>query len=168
MDIGNAALPCRGIAQVPHIYFTHKGGICLNLGRGHILHMRMLECRHNMREDIGNRIRAKGTFAEHIFMPGLRMEFHHPYPGAFLPPVMLLLHQEIKLVERVSIRAVFLFIISDWFAEAYHRNPALMFQLLHLDVCGLKHRRAPSVSLGYLPAPSFTCLTDEKHLTVFW
>ena len=55
------------------------------------------------------------------------MGFHHTDTGALLAAVVLLLHQQIEFVERPGIGAVFLPVVFQRFAQAYHRHATFMF-----------------------------------------
>lgn len=74
---------------------------------------------------------AQGTLAEHIFMARLGMKFHHSHTGAFLPAVVLFLHEEIKFVKTVSPGPVLLFVILQRLEQAHHSHATLMFENLH-------------------------------------
>ena len=89
VDVAQAALSGRRIAQVAHVQLAGRGSI-------------------HLPEDLRDGIRPFGPLAEHVLRPGGRIQVDIGQAGAFLSPVVLLLHQQVQLVQAVAGRAVFL------------------------------------------------------------
>ena len=76
---------------------------------------------------------ALGSFAEEKFLAGVGVHFDAGETGALLPPVVLLLHHEIELVETVEAGSVLIAVIIKGFKQPHHGDAAFMFQRFHFD-----------------------------------
>ena len=128
MHIRYPRLPGSGISEMPHEYLAEERRIPLGIPGAHPLCPSALELREYLREYLGDGSRAERTFAKHIFVAGFGVQFHHTHSGGFLAAVVLFLHQQIQLLQRIAVRAILLFVILQRLAKAYHRHSALMFQ----------------------------------------
>ena len=113
MDIIHPRLSGRRIAQMAHVNLAYERNIALDLGRSRIGKQRLVDLRADIVENLLNGARTHSSFAEHIFRARRRINLQNSDPGAFLTAVMLLLHR---------------------LAQTYHRNPAFMFELFHLNI----------------------------------
>ena len=82
-------------------------------------------------EYLGDGSRAQGPFAEHVFLAGIGLQLDAGQARAFLSAVVLLLHQEVKLVQAIHPGAVLLFVVLQGLQQAYHGHAAFVFQLFH-------------------------------------
>ena len=81
--VGQPALSRGGVSQMPHVEFGGKFlAVC-----AYIL------------KDFGDGGCARSPFTEHIFLSGCCIQFHACQSGSFLPPVVLLFHQQIHFME---------------------------------------------------------------------
>lgn len=83
------------------------------------------------REDIGDGVLAEGFFAEHIFLAGLGHDLDAGDACAFLPAVVLLLHHEIELVQRIEFRTVFFLVILKRLEQPDHGDAAFVLDRFH-------------------------------------
>ena len=81
--VGQPALSRGGVSQMPHVEFGGKFlAVC-----AYIL------------KDFGDGGCTRSPFTEHIFLSGCCIQFHACQSGSFLPPVVLLFHQQIHFME---------------------------------------------------------------------
>ena len=131
MNVAQTGTAGGAVTQMSHINLAHKGFLTLNLRWGEVFHIVGSKPGENPREYLLNGLGAERAFAPHVFSARLSIELHHTHTCAFLAAVVLLLHHQIELFQSVTVSAVFLFIISERFAEAYHHYSAFMFELFH-------------------------------------
>ena len=114
-----------------HVYLSDKGGECFHLAGRHGVYAVSVKLGHYRGENLSDGVGAKCSFTEDIFMPWYGMEFYHTHPGTLLATVVLLLHQQIELVERPCVGAIFFPVIFQGLAQAYHSHAALVLELFH-------------------------------------
>ena len=135
MHVGEAGLARGAVSQVPHVDLARKGEALLGILRVvELLRCQVAEVGMHGVEYLGDGSRAQGPFAEHVFLAGIGLQLDASQARAFLPPVVLLLHEEVELVQAIHPGAVLLFVVLQGFQEAYHGDAAFVFQLFHKKV----------------------------------
>ena len=135
VHVRDAGLAGSGVTQVPHINLPGKRQYTLGISRIVQLFLcHVLEVALHRTENFGNGTRTERTLTEHIFLAGIGFQFHAGQPGTLLPAIVLFLHQEIEFVEPVHPCTILLFIVLQWFQQAYHGNATFMLQLFHLSI----------------------------------
>ena len=136
MHVGEAGLARGAVSQVPHVDLARKGEALLGILRVvKLLRCQVAEVGMHGVEYLGDGSRAQGPFAEHVFLAGIGLQLDASQARAFLPPVVLLLHEEVELVQAaIHPGAVLLFVVLQGFQEAYHGDAAFVFQLFHKKV----------------------------------
>ena len=143
MHVREARLPRGGVTQMPHIHLSRKGEHALGIaGIVQLFFRKVFKVALHRAEYLGDGSRTERPFAKHIFLAGVRFQFHTSQSGAFLPPVVLFLHEKIELVQPVHPCTVLFFVILQRFQQAYHGDATFMLQLFHtiFIVCS-PHRR---------------------------
>ena len=132
MPVGEAGLARGAVSQVPHVDLARKGEALLGILRVvQLLRRQVAEITMHGVEYLGDGTGAQGPLAEHVFLAGIGLQFHARQACAFLPPIVLLLHKEVELVQAVHPGTVLLFVVFKRFQEAYHGHAAFVFQLFH-------------------------------------
>ena len=132
MHVGEAGLARGAVSQVTHVDLARKREALLGILRIVQLFGRQIaEMGVHGVEYLGDGTRTQGAFAKHVFLAGIGLQLDASQARAFLPSVVLLLHEEVKLVQAVHPSAVLLFIVFQGFQKAYHGHAAFMFQLFH-------------------------------------
>ena len=135
MHVRDARLPRGGITQMSHIHFSRERKHTLRItGVVQLFFRQVFKVALHRIEYLGNSSRTERPFAEHIFLAGVRFQFHASQSGSFLPPVVLFLHEKVKLVQPVHPCTVLFFVILQRFQQAYHGNATFMLQLFHLYI----------------------------------
>ena len=86
----------------------------------------------NMFEHLSDGITSECTLTEHVFLTRLGVEIGTGNTCPLLPTIMLLLHKEVELVERIKRSAVFLLIVVEGLKQAYHRHTTFVLERLHI------------------------------------
>ena len=77
--------------------------------------------------------RTKGTLTIDVFTSGLHIEFDTAHTRGLLTTVVLLLHQQIELVEPVSVCTIFFVVVAKRLQKPYHCHTTFMLNLFHSD-----------------------------------
>ncbi len=123
MDVLDAAAASGRIAQVAHVKFPDERRLLLGLG--------VFDLPVYGGEDVGDGVLAKGFFTEHVFLARLSHDLDAGDAGAFLPTVVLLLHHEIELVQRIEFRTVFFLVILKRLEQPDHGDATFVLDLFH-------------------------------------
>ena len=133
MHVREARLPRGGVTQMPHIHLSRKGEHALGIaGVVQLFFRKVFKVALHRAEYLGDGSRTERPFAKHIFLAGVRFQFHTSQSGAFLPPVVLFLHEKIELVQPVHPCTVLFFVISSvkgkriiCFTHTHHPLPVI-------------------------------------------
>ena len=118
MHMSQAALACGGVAEMPHEDLGLTPSVLAHLP-----------------EYFGDGTAAESTFAQHIFLSWLCIEIGAGNTCPLLSPIVLLLHEEIEFVEGILRGAVFLLVVVERLAQAYHGHAAFVFERFHCVYC---------------------------------
>ena len=133
VDIVQPALARGGIAQVAHVEFADEGREGFGAAGGGFRRAGLLLV--HLIENLGDGRGASGTFAKHILVAGFGTQSHAGNARALLSAVVLLLHEEIEFVEGILRGAVFLLVVVERLAQAYHGHAAFVFERFHCVYC---------------------------------
>ncbi len=140
------------VAQVAEPKFAAEGHVFLQplfvLEFFFSLLLSLFEFFADFLEEVGYGLRLHGTIPADEAKPRLLIYFYVGYTCPILPPVVLLLHQDIHLVHRIR-RAVLFNIIREGFAQAHQGNSAFMKESIgHGSV---------RLALGYIHPTGLAC-----------
>ena len=117
MHVRDPAPACRGIPQVAHIELSCIVFVVLHLA-----------------EYLRDRTAPQCPFPEHVLFPGSGIHLYAGKAGAFLPAVVLLLHQEIELVQTVHRGTILFPVVLQRLKKPDHGNATFVFQRFHKEI----------------------------------